>query len=243
VAIAWGADARMDGMGIATWDLDADGDLDQFMTNSGVPVFLRNLWPEPRFEDVSATLLTTDPSSWHDTWGIIAFDYNRDSLVDLYVANSGPDYLLAGTAAGPFLDRSALSGASTDRNSRGAISGDYDRDGRVDLVVGNFAWDYRLFRNITRLDGLHGITVRLIGGGPVNRDGVGARVWLEIAGRPTRVCEVINGSSLGGGSDLACHFGVGADAVDAVVVRWPDGSTQRVERPAWDVETLVRHPG
>src|SRR6185503_20036437 len=69
-------------------------------------------------------------------------------------------------------------------------------------------------------------TIRLAGGGPVNRDAVGTRVYLTTSDGRTQMQEVINGSSLGAGNDLALHFGLGPATIDKVTVVWPDGLTQ-----------------
>jgi enediyne biosynthesis protein E4 len=124
--------------------------------------------------------------------------------------------------------------------SWGTVFFDYDRDGRVDLVIGNMGWDYRLLRNLTPLEDHHGISVRLVGGGAVNRDAVGSRVSVDTADGVTRMCEVMNGSSLGSGSDLACYFGVGSSAIERVRVWWLDGAESEVLAPRWDRELIIR---
>jgi hypothetical protein len=39
--------------------------------------------------------------------------------------------------------------------------------------------------------------------------------------------DVHNGSSVGGGSDLALHFGLGDAQIESVEIRWPDGTRQK----------------
>ena len=88
----------------------------------------------------------------------------------------------------------------------------------------------------------HWLTVRLEGRGPINRDAIGARVFVtpgdgRTRGRP-RMQEVKSGSSLGAGNDTALHFGLGAAATAAVRVVWPDGTEAVFEDVAAD---RVRH--
>ncbi|MCY4657170.1 MAG: VCBS repeat-containing protein, partial [Gammaproteobacteria bacterium] len=70
------------GMGIATGDIDSDGDVDVFLANFGKNQLLENV--DGVFVDIS------DESDFgEETWSISASfgDYNDDGLLDLYVAN------------------------------------------------------------------------------------------------------------------------------------------------------------
>ena len=59
-----------------------------------------------------------------------------------------------------------------------------------------------------------------------NRDGIGARIVVEVAGR-RQIREVGAGTSFLSHSDLRVHFGLGsAERVDRLVVRWPSGVVQ-----------------
>ncbi|MCB0093062.1 MAG: ASPIC/UnbV domain-containing protein, partial [Caldilineaceae bacterium] len=100
-------------------------------------------------------------------------------------------------------------------------------DGWVDFVTGDWSRGYTLYRN----QGLEGrrnnwLTVRLNGSGPVNRDAVGARVYLRDSNGRTHMQEVISGSSLGAGNDLDLHFGVGDATIEWLMVLWPTGQVR-----------------
>ena len=112
---------------------------------------------------------------------------------------------------------------------RTLITGDIDNDGDLDLLVTNNGGVPELLRNGTA--GGNAIMVRLIGAAG-NRDALGARVSVTAGGR-TQVREVKSGSSYLGQSDLRVHVGLGrTTSIDRIDIRWPDGRSERVDRPA-----------
>ena len=80
----------------------------------------------------------------------------------------------------------------------------------------------------------HWLTVALTGGGAVNRDAAGARVYVTGSDGVTQMREVILGSSLGAGHDPRLHFGLGEARVDVLRVVWPDGLEQTFHDVARD---------
>ena len=56
-----------------------------------------------------------------------------------------------------------------------------------------------------------------------NTDAIGARVTVR-SGARTQTRLVQSGTSYLSQSDMRLHFGLGAATVDAIEVRWPDGS-------------------
>jgi hypothetical protein len=235
VSVAAGADVAVDGMGLAIADYDDDGDLDMYFSNAGPQVFLRNLTSQgtPGFVDASAAL---GVGFFATGWGTLFLDYDNDGWRDLYLATSDPLASRAnrlfqndGLAPDPaFTDVTATSGADHAAYTMGVASADYDGDGWMDLVIGNLGGDasegYVLYRNMMHTTSTNEwLSVRLHGGGPVNRDGVGARVFVTTDDGRTQMSEVKCGSSLGSGNDLAQHFGLGTAAIEEVEVVWPDG--------------------
>ena len=87
---------------------------------------------------------------------------------------------------------------------------------------------YALYRN-TGAEGAgnNWINIRLIGGGDINRDAIGARVYLSTDDGRTLLQEVKSGSSLGAGNDTALHFGLGEARISEVLIRWPTASKRR----------------
>ncbi len=105
----------------------------------------------------------------------------------------------------------------------GLAYADYDKDGWIDFVVGNWNRGYRLYRNQGIEGGdNHWLTVKLTGDGPVNREAVGARVYLTDSDGRVQMQEVKSGSSLGAGNETALHFGLGRATVDIIKVVWPN---------------------
>ena len=109
---------------------------------------------------------------------------------------------------------------------RGAAFGDIDNDGDVDIVVTNNGGPVRLLLN-QGTAGNHWIGVRLEQE-PANRFAIGARIGIERAGRPTLWRRVRTDGSYLSASDVRAHFGLGpSPSIDAIVVQWPDGRTER----------------
>ncbi|MCA9572781.1 MAG: ASPIC/UnbV domain-containing protein, partial [Myxococcales bacterium] len=63
------------------------------------------------------------------------------------------------------------------------------------------------------------------------------RVTITDTNGIVQVREVQSGTSLGGGSDLGLHFGLGTGDLVEVRVRWPDGVEEIVlpTRDRWNV--------
>ncbi|MCX7852906.1 MAG: FG-GAP-like repeat-containing protein [Caldilineales bacterium] len=230
IAAEVGADTELMGMGVAADDWDGDGDFDLYFTNAGKMVLLEN--QDGRFRDVAETagVALSDRAVG---WGVVSFDYDNDGDRDLYVAlmkgtgTTAFNPLFRNDGRGRFEDVGRRSGADDPGAGMGVSAADYDWDGRVDLVLGNYNQDYRLFRNETPIpEGYHWLGLKLVGGGPVNRDAVGARVVVTTDDGRQQVQEVHNGTSLGGGDMLNLHFGLGRATVRRLEIRWPNGVTQ-----------------
>jgi len=73
----------------------------------------------------------------------------------------------------------------------------------------------------------HWIGIQLVGT-KSNRDGIGARVEVEVGGL-RQIDEVRSGGSYLSQSDLRLHFGLGAIArVSRITIRWPSGAIDRL---------------
>ena len=242
VSMALGAQARMDGMGLAVGDYDLDGSLDMFMTNINDNVLLRN-----NADGTGFTNVTDDAGvgtgkiglKIRISWGTFFFDYDNDGDEDLYVASGylgedlqpanprhQPNLLLRNERNGTFVDISSGSGTDDPGVGRGAAFLDYNNDGCLDLLLANYGQSSRLLQN--RCDsGNHWLIVN-VRGTVSNRDGIGARITLT-AGDSVQIREVSAGGSQMGQNMPGVHFGLGAaDTVDSLTIRWPSGSTQTI---------------
>ena len=236
-----GTNVMLHGMGLATGDYDNDLDLDFYFSDMVNPMVLLQNQGNGTFEDVADDAgVNVGPSSAVG-WGTGFLDYNNDGWLDIYLAttefiqytiDSGPEgmhfpypnFFFHNNGDGTFSDVTPVTWVDDPRPTMGFAYADYDHDGWVDFVVGNWNEDYRLYRN----QGLagqanHWLTIKLTGGGSINRDAIGTRVYLTTSDGLTQMKEVKSGSSLGAGNDTALHFGLGAATAQQVLVRWPNG--------------------
>jgi hypothetical protein len=236
------------GMGLATSDYDNDGDFDFFFTNAGPMALLQNLG-DGTFADVAGPA-GVDLGADGVGWGTVALDYDNDGFRDFYVALTDmlPDRaptnpLFRNLGDGTFEDVTAQSGLGGEAGrTLGVAYADYDNDGWVDIVIGDYERGYTLFRNQAgMLSPNHRLAVRLVGGGPISRDAVGARVALTTTDGITQVQEVQCGSSLGAGNASTLYFGLGQAEVDSLTIRWPNGKVQQVGDLQPDYQYILKY--
>jgi hypothetical protein len=110
--------------------------------------------------------------------------------------------------------------------ARGVVHGDLDNDGDLDVLVSTNNGPAKLFRN----DGGNRnrfVRVKTIGTRS-NRDGIGARVTVTLAGGAKQWQYVRTGSSYCSQSDTAVTFGLGpVQRVESIEVEWPSGIVDR----------------
>ena len=133
-------------------------------------------------------------------------------------------------AGGRFANISAASGLDFADDGRAVAIVDWDLDGDLDLWVSNRnAPRLRFMRNDT-LTANRFVAVRLEGNGrTTNRDAIGARVEVYIAGNDDQplIKTLRAGEGFLAQSSKWLHFGLGsAESIDKLIVRWPgsDGS-------------------
>ncbi len=241
-SIEAGARTFIHGMGLAVGDYDNDLDLDFYFSDMVNGMVLLQNQGDGTFDDVADDAgVVVGPSSAVG-WGTIFFDYDNDSWLDLYLTatefiqfdiETGPegmmfeyrDFLFRNLGDGAFADATPQKWIDDAVPSMGLAYADYDKDGWLDFVLGNWNQGYVLYRNTGGLThDRNWINLRLRGGGDINRDAIGARVYLSTDSGRTLMQEVKTGSSLGAGNDTALHFGLGDDTVRQLRVRWPNGA-------------------
>jgi hypothetical protein len=237
------------GMGVDAGDYNNDGLTDLIVTNFSHDYnTLYENGPAGAFTDRSYAAGIAVTAGPYLGWGVKLADIDNDGRLDLFIAN-GHVY--------PEVDRHGLGtryqqrkqlflnegtrfrhaspdvggGLLIEKSSRGAAFGDYDNDGDVDVLVINMNDRPTLLRNDTPPS--HWITIRLVGTRS-NRDGVGARVRIETAGKRQSAAVRGDGSYLSH-SDVRAHFGLGqVTRVDLVEIRWPSGLVETARRLAAD---------
>jgi enediyne biosynthesis protein E4 len=231
-------------MGIASGDPDADGDEDLFVTNIiGETFVLYDNDGHATFEDARARWGVAQPTAAFTGFGTDWIDYDNDGWLDLFITNGGvnliesqrgqpfpfrmKNLLFHNTGKRRLVDVSAEAGPAfaMDQTGRGAAFGDIDNDGDTDIVATNNGGPVRLLINEAAA-GAHWLQVRL--DQPGNRQGIGALVGIERAGKPTLWRRVKTDGSYASASDSRIQAGLGeSTAVTALVVHWPDGRQER----------------
>lgn len=145
-----------------------------------------------------------------------------------------------------FITLSGISGADYSGDSRAVALLDYDRDGYGDFVMVNAnAPTLQLYRNkmgdmLKESERSIPVYLQFVGGNKSaqpsrewgNRDGVGAKVWVE-AGGQRYLREYRNGEGLGAQNSAVLALGLGeARKADKLTILWPNGKQQVIENVA-----------
>ena len=234
-------------MGLGIGDYDNDLDLDFYFTNIVNRMTLLQNQGDGTFVDATRQSDTGIGPSPAVGWGSAFFDYDNDGWLDLYVTTTQfveskargaggaylppvalmdpyPDVLFKNNSNGTFSDVTPHRWRGKPESTMGIAYADYDNDGWVDFALGEWNRGYALYHNTAQAKDNHWLTVRLVGAGAVNRDAVGARVYLTSTDGHVQMQDIICGSSLGSGNDMALHFGLGSADVSQIRIVWPDRS-------------------
>jgi enediyne biosynthesis protein E4 len=235
-------------MGPVFADIDGDGRVDLWVTDSKYNRLMRNAGPVG-FEDLGASSGISQANAQYTSWGSGVYDYDNDGVPDILIFHGGLAHLVPqeqslfrGLGNGKFADVSRDAGPVLDvkTTSRGACFADYDNDGKMDAFVVNLGAPATLLHNITQ-NSNHWLTVKLVGK-KSNRDGIGAHLEL-IAGGRKQIAQRFAGSSYLSQDDGRVHFGLGAAAkADKLTIHWPSGRDQVLENFAVDHVLTVEEP-
>ena len=234
-------------MGPVFADVDGDGKLDLWVTDSKYNRMMRNTGKGP-FDDIGPKSGVAQANAQYTSWGSGLYDFDNDGWLDILILHGGLIHmvpqepsLFRNLGNGKFAEVSREAGPALDVKtvSRGACFGDYDNDGKIDAFVVNLGSAAELFHN-TSASG-HWLELQLRGH-KSNRDGVGARIEIT-SGQRTQVAERVAGSGYLSQDESRVHFGLGsAGTVDKLVIHWPSGKEQTIEKIAVDQVLKVEEP-
>lgn len=235
-------------MGPVFVDFEGRGILDLWVTDGHYNRFLRNTGSKS-FEDVGASNGISQANAQYVSWGTGVYDFDNDGKPDILIFHGGLIHLIPeehtlfrGLGNGKFEDISEQAGQvlNTRTVARGACFADYNNDGKFGAYLVNLGAQGTLVQNVSTGAG-HWIAVNLVGT-KSNRDGIGARVEVIAAGN-RQTAERVAGSGYLSQNDARLHFGLGAaTAVDKLIVHWPSGREQTLEKVAADRVVTVEEP-
>ena len=229
------------GMGVASADVDDDGDSDLLVVNleRQTDSYFRN--EGSYFFDATRLVGLGTASMRHTRFGVALADFDNDGRLDLYEANG--KIALSGPAEGDgYAEPNTLYRGSVDdgavrfeelgppggvahglvHTSRAVASGDLDDDGGIDLVVINRDAAAYLLMNRADRGNWARFRVRTANG----RDAHGATVSATVGDRRLSR-DVQPSASYLASSDPRAHFGVGGESrLRNVAVRWPGGAEE-----------------
>jgi hypothetical protein len=246
------------GMGIAAGDYDGNGMLDLVVTNFSHDhdTLYRNDG-DNLFTDVSYDSGLGQPSYLTTGFGAVFVDLDQDGWEDLLVSHGhvypqvdeheigarfkqrNGFYRNRGDGIVEEVTDSGGPGVTLVKGSRAILPVDLEGDGDIDVLFTNLSDTPDLLRNDGAVGGW--LQVRLEGLSS-NRDGIGARVTIEAAGR--RQFREIRRTYLFEGSTLPiAHFGLGAArTVERIDVRWPSGRTSVMQQVEANRRITIREP-
>lgn len=173
---------------------------------------------------------------------------SKSKLLDSVPVVKIPNYAFKNNGDLTFKDVCKEWGFTQPSFSNGAAFADLDNDGDLDYVVNNINEEAFLYENTlytkNRKNDVHYIRFKLIGPAE-NKGAIGTKISVYYNSGDMQYAEheVARGylSSVEG----TVHFGLdGIATVDSVVIIWPDGNFQKLERPESDkLITITYAPG
>lgn len=246
------------GMGVDAGDFDGNGTDDIFVTHlmDETNTLYVNSGGSALFEDRTRESGLGMPGRRFTGFGTFFFDYDNDGWLDLFVTNGAvqllpelvrkgdpfplgqPDQLFRNTGKGSFVEVDAGPAFKFLEVGRGAAFGDVDNDGDTDVLVSNNNGPARLFLNEVG-NRSHWLGLRLVN--KLGRDLLGAKVEIVVSKDRVLRRRVRTDGSYLVGNDPRVLVGLGtATRVQAVRVRWPDGTVDEFKDVVVDKYTTLK---
>ena len=231
--------------GCTTFDIDNDADSDIYVVNghqSGKSVqdYCTTFW----CHDIYTGRSQTDSSVEQ------LFSKTMDKLIKREISWNGFEHnaLLMNRGKKGFLELGFLMGIAFEGDGRVVLSDDLNNDGRQDIILvevgfepsGRVTQTLRVFANVINTSN-HWVGIRLHEAGP-HFSPIGVRVIVRTSAGQ-QAGHVVTGESLYGQHSSTVHFGLGnSDSIEDIEVRWPNGTTRKLENPEVDTYHLVDPP-
>ena len=209
-------------------DLNNDGNQDLYLVNGYISAGERSsYWYDFAEIAVGHSAIIGDARNWPAMRGRSLSGYQRKRVW----LNDG---------LGRFTEVAQVVGASDTYDGRAVALADFGNHGVLDVIVANQRGPLLLYRNQV-VRGRHWIQFAL-DGTRSNRSAIGARVEVQWDGR-RQVQEVTGASGFAAQNQRRLHFGLGSSpSVDRVIIRWPSGEQQTIERPQIDLLHRITEP-
>lgn len=234
------------GMGVDAADYDGSGRQSLVIGNfSNEMIALYHNEGPGLFIDEAPTSAIGQASLLTLSFACFFFDYDLDGLPDIFSANghvaddisavqpkvkyAQPTHGFSKLGKKKFEAATSKLGKALEQPvvGRGAAYGDYDNDGDLDLLITANNGPARLLRNEGGNQN-NLLRVKTVGVNS-NRDGIGAKVRVEIANSAVLWNYVKTGSSYCSQSEMPLTFGLGkVDKIARLEVTWPSGKVDAI---------------
>ncbi|RZJ90114.1 MAG: hypothetical protein EOO20_09105 [Chryseobacterium sp.] len=205
-------------------DIDNDGDLDLFVTNSNTTTnFLYKNLGNGNFQKITTSIVNQGGSSH----GCSFADIDNDGDLDLFVTNDKiRKFLYFNDGNGNFTENRDEAITYNFGLSFGHAWSDYDHDGDLDLAVATHSnQKNHIFINNGNTNNWLEINLKAT---ESNGSAIGTKIFVE-TGSKTQMREVNSQSGFGGQSSYTQHFGLGnAATISNITIKWASGIIQKL---------------
>lgn len=230
VSASSNTDLLIDAMNCGVGDIENDGDLDLYVTNTP---FVGNVMLQNNGDDTFTDVTTSSGTAFNRLgWAGNFFDYDIDGDLDIYVSSSeigeGKHNALYVNDGNGVFTEPLINGFPGDTfPSYSNVIGDFNNDGMLDIAVSNNdTFRFQLWENLDTNSNNY-IKFQLEGQ-TCNRDAYGTKIEIYINGNKFIRSTHCGQGYLGQNSDKV-HFGLGtASTIDSVLFKWPGGNIDKL---------------